>query len=338
MLGAQAETLWLRGLVLSALVAGMSGCWQPPTGAPCSSSADCCAEGPSHLCDTSYSVCVANQFCAADPRCFGSRFGLCGGTGERCGDGVCSPSEGCSACPADCGGCGGCGDSLCLGTESCSSCEIDCGTCPTADCSASDATWSGSVPCFPIAGTPQFVVDRLMSLWNAGPTTICAYDPRAGGSSPCGPLVPNNAVFCPVDVSIQWDMLFMEQQAFTHGDFAPVAIVAHEWGHFNQHRLGVVNGTRLPIQNELHADCQAGVFAAVEESAGLLSMGDVMEAFSSLCSASDPSGWFDPRGHGDCPTRVSAFRWGYEHGRSRLGELCSSGGSADRAMLEICAN
>ena len=63
-----------------------------------------------------------------------------------------------------------------------------------------------------------------------------------------------------------------------------------------------------------------------------------MAAFESLCAAGDPVGWFDPRGHGDCTMRVSAFRWGYENGRRRTNELCMSGPPADAAMLEICAN
>jgi hypothetical protein len=52
-----------------------------PSGKPCTTTADCCDQGPSSLCDTQHYVCQPNSFCASDARCYGSRFGQCSGTG-----------------------------------------------------------------------------------------------------------------------------------------------------------------------------------------------------------------------------------------------------------------
>jgi predicted metalloprotease len=90
------------------------------------------------------------------------------------------------------------------------------------------------------------------------------------------------------------------------------------------------------LQNEQHADCQAGIFAAVEEAAGNLQMGDPDEAYSSLCDGGDRTGWFDPNGHGTCQDRVNAFRWGYSNATTHLAEIC--GPAAQSVMVEICRN
>ena len=113
-------------------------------------------------------------------------------------------------------------------------------------------------------------------------------------------------------------------------------IIAHAWGHRNQASAGLFNSGRSTFQNEQHADCQAGIFAAVAEARGLLQMGDVMEAFASLCAASGTSGWFDPSSHGTCSERVAAFEQGYTAGRAELAQVCST--RVLPTMLQICAN
>jgi len=51
--------------------------------------------------------------------------------GGVCGDAVCSPTEDCSSCSADCGACTTCGNGTCESGETCSNCAPDCGACPT---------------------------------------------------------------------------------------------------------------------------------------------------------------------------------------------------------------
>jgi predicted metalloprotease len=143
-------------------------------------------------------------------------------------------------------------------------------------------------------------------------------------------------LYCPTDNTISWDINFMNTQFAQFGDFAPAVIIAHEWGHRNQALAGLLGGARSTFQNEQHADCQAGIFAAAAEDRGLLQMGDVMEAFGSLCAAGGTSGWFDPTSHGSCSERVAAFQHGYTTARTELTRVCST--SALQTMLQICQN
>jgi hypothetical protein len=72
----------------------------------------------------------------------------------RCGDDVCSGSESCSRCAADCGVCppeAVCGDGTCTGGESCSTCATDCGVCPPTDV-CGDGVCSGEEDCAACAG------------------------------------------------------------------------------------------------------------------------------------------------------------------------------------------
>lgn len=195
--------------------------------------------------------------------------------------------------------------------------------------------WSGAIVCAALPPVYQFVADRLSTFWQTGPSQICNYDSRLGGFGACGPLLPNNAFYCSLDDMIASDMLFFADQAGRFGDFAPVAILAHEWGHLNQQRLGQLNGPTTKVQ-ELHADCQAGVFAAFEEDAGNLQMGDVDEAFASLCSAGDPvaAPWFQPGAHGTCSERHEAFSHGLDTARAILDRLCT--GDRLATMRAIC--
>lgn len=319
-------TLHRTALIAVALVAAGAGAGCPtfPEGPPCASTADCCQTGPADLC--SDGECVYNQFCAGDPNCFGSRFGVC--TATVCGDGVCSPGE---LCASDCTA-PTCGDGRCSPGESCPS------DCPQGSCAAVPmATWPGAARCLPLPPVARFVVDELTSLWGIGPTTICAYQPFAGAGNACGALPPNNAVYCGGDNSISWDVQFMDAQFAQFGDFAPVVVVAHEWGHRNDAANGLLGNPSIPqVYKELHADCQAGIFAAFEESRGLLSMGDAEEAFRSLCSLGGASGWFDPSGHGSCEERVASFMRGLNGGRANLSSVCASTQAALQAALAIC--
>jgi len=175
-----------------------------------------------------------------------------------------------------------------------------------------------------------------VTTWETGPQLICSYSPYDALAGGCGPLAPGNAFYCAVDNTVSWDYEFLNGQYYMFGDFARVTIIAHEWGHRNQAALGLFGGNRTTFQNEQHADCQAGIFAAVAEARGFVDMGDPMEAFASLCSAAGLSGWFDPTSHGTCDERVAAFQHGYLSAREQLAQVC--GPSPLTVMASICAN
>jgi hypothetical protein len=189
-------------------------------------------------------------------------------------------------------------------------------------------------PCGDVGPVATGVARELAILWNTEPSSICGYFSGANG---CGPLAPNNAFYCRNDDSISYHMPFMDQMSAQRGDFVPVVILAHEWGHLNQARAGLFNPTRATIQNELHADCQAGIFTAVEELQGHLEVGDAQAAFQAFCDFGDPATpWFNPDPHGNCADRTSSFVRGYNAGKAFADSICSPNGFA--TMLQACAN
>ncbi|MCC7365455.1 MAG: neutral zinc metallopeptidase [Dehalococcoidia bacterium] len=133
----------------------------------------------------------------------------------------------------------------------------------------------------------------------------------------CGTATPYNAFYCPLDHSIYFDADFLGAELEGTGDFGPVFVIAHEWGHLVQANLGIlVDPDRFSIQNELQADCFAGVYTSDAEERGLLEEGDLDEAVTSLLAAGDPDDtpWYDPQAHGTSEERVQAFAAGMEGG------------------------
>ena len=72
------------------------------------------------------------------------------------------------------------------------------------------------------------------------------------------------------------------------GDFAPIVVTAHEWGHHVQWLLGVVPEPGNAF--ELQADCLAGAYASDAGQQGLLDPGDITEAVASRRRHGDPLG------------------------------------------------
>ncbi|MBL8144717.1 MAG: neutral zinc metallopeptidase [Acidobacteria bacterium] len=137
---------------------------------------------------------------------------------------------------------------------------------------------------------------------------------RAPQATDCGPFQTPNARYCPSTHKIYWDIgLFEEQLAF--GDFAPVFILAHEWGHLIQQLIGALDTARgyIGIQVELQADCLAGEYAANARQRGLLERGDDNEATLALQRGGDglDDPWFDVRAHGTAGQRIDAFAYGF---------------------------
>lgn len=194
--------------------------------------------------------------------------------------------------------------------------------------------WTGTQACFRLNDFELALLAELTTVWKTAPSTICSYDGSLGGQGPCGVLLPGNAFYCGVDQSIGWDVPFMNYQFSVHGDFAAVTVLAHEWGHLNQDLTQYAfMGTKA---GELHADCQAGIFAAIEEDRGNLNVGDVCEAFSTLVSAGDPvyTPWFQPQQHGTAAERVASFERGYFGALQNLDALC--GNAPLSVMRALC--
>lgn len=133
----------------------------------------------------------------------------------------------------------------------------------------------------------------------------------------CGRALLNNAFYCSADHSIYYDENFLKGELDTNGDFAPVLIIAHEWGHLVQSLVGILQDESLyTIQLELQADCLAGVWAADADERGLLDEGDFEEGIVALFRVRDPKGtpFYDPQAHGTAGERIDAFNNGYDFG------------------------
>lgn len=131
----------------------------------------------------------------------------------------------------------------------------------------------------------------------------------------CGVMEQPNASYCAASHKIFWDASLFATQ-YRLGDFAPVFILAHEWGHLVQRELGLLDSSAglLPIQLELQADCLAGWYANDAAQRKMLDPGDDDEAVLSLRRAGDnlDSPWFDTRAHGSPGLRIDAFTYGFE--------------------------
>ncbi len=104
-------------------------------------------------------------------------------------------------------------------------------------------------------------------------------------------------------------------------------VLAHEFAHAIQLRIGALDRALPTITTEQQADCFAGSWtgrAARGESATVqFSDGDVRAGLIAMTKVSDPVGTdqFMPGGHGSGFDRVGAFQVGYNEGPSRCAEL-----------------
>jgi uncharacterized protein len=134
-------------------------------------------------------------------------------------------------------------------------------------------------------------------------------------STKCGRAVPNNAFYCSLDHSISYDIDFLTNAYQNIGDYALVAILAHEWGHLVQAHL-YSNGAYFSIQMELQADACAGAYTQYALQTGLLEQGDLEEGALNTYNSGDNSPWFASGAHGSPQQRYNAFMKGYQYGIS----------------------
>jgi predicted metalloprotease len=104
-------------------------------------------------------------------------------------------------------------------------------------------------------------------------------------------------------------------------------VLAHEFAHAIQLRIGALDQALPTIRTEQQADCFAGAWtgraARGEASTVRFSDGDVRAGLIAMTKVSDPVGidQFDPGGHGSGFDRVGAFQVGFNDGPARCAEL-----------------
>jgi predicted metalloprotease len=131
----------------------------------------------------------------------------------------------------------------------------------------------------------------------------------------CGPAGPEDfAFYCPADAAVYYSPEGFADHERRIGDFAPIVVIAHEWGHHVQWLLDIAPKPGNAF--ELQADCLAGAYASYAGQRGLLDPGDVTEAVASSAEAGDPLGLPQdaPGAHGINDDRVISFMRGYLDG------------------------
>jgi uncharacterized protein len=128
----------------------------------------------------------------------------------------------------------------------------------------------------------------------------------------CGPAGPESlAFYCPAEEAIYYAPTGLEAHRRRIGDFAPIVVMAHEWGHHVQTLLGIP--PRPGNTFELQADCLAGAYTSDAGQRGLLDPGDITEAVDMSATMGDPLGLPQdtPGAHGINDDRITAFMRGY---------------------------
>ncbi|PZD74317.1 hypothetical protein C1752_01316 [Acaryochloris thomasi RCC1774] len=139
-----------------------------------------------------------------------------------------------------------------------------------------------------------------------------AYEYRSIAKTPCGIAGKFNAIYCLHNHSIYVNVPLLEQANYQAGDFAAITILAHEYGHAVQNQLGLSRLHRYLVQEELQADCFAGVYAQDANRRRLLDPTDVQEGYTQSYMSGQNN--FHPNSHGTRRQRARAFYRGVTHG------------------------
>ena len=129
---------------------------------------------------------------------------------------------------------------------------------PSADATVADlqAYWASTMPDVYGQAYEAIPADRLFPYSASNPPPGCG----TRGDTPYA-QVAGNAFYCSVGDFVAWDT----QELFPRlteqfGAFAPALVLAHEWGHAVQARVGF--DTYQTVYLEQQADCFAGAWAA----------------------------------------------------------------------------
>jgi len=163
--------------------------------------------------------------------------------------------------------------------------------------------------------------EPMLVLFNDEVASACG-----GASSATGPF------YCPRDRKVYIDLSFfrdLDRRFGAPGDFAQAYVVAHEVGHHVQNVLGVLSSpagmTRVEanaqsVQQELQADCLAGMWGNSTGGRNLLEPGDVEEGLRAAAAIGDDRIQRSTQGrvvpesftHGSSAERVAALRRGLQ--------------------------
>ncbi|MCW5206414.1 neutral zinc metallopeptidase [Desulfobulbus sp. F5] len=145
--------------------------------------------------------------------------------------------------------------------------------------------------------------------------------------------------YCPGDQQVYIDLSFFDELKHRFkapGDFAQAYVIAHEVGHHVQTLLGIsskvhaarkqmnkTEANKILVQQELQADCFAGVWAYhAHESRQMLEAGDVEEGLAAASAVGDDTlqkqaqGYVTPDSftHGSAAQRMQWFKTGLQSG------------------------
>ena len=138
------------------------------------------------------------------------------------------------------------------------------------------------------------------------------------------------AFYCEFEDFLMYDDGDQSLLAPLAADFGPAVmgiVLAHEFGHAIQSRVGALDQFLPTIYTEQQADCFAGAWAgqAYRGESPLLRLGDadVRAGLIAMLEVRDPVGTdqFVPGGHGSAFDRVGAFQEGFVSGAQRCSEL-----------------
>jgi predicted metalloprotease len=192
-------------------------------------------------------------------------------------------------------------------------------------CSGTDAEGYDGDICYTIESLDRFWAKEFatLGLTYQPPDGPYPYDARVPPEGPCY-AAGLNALYCRLNDAIYFEEPNMLRPWHAdYGDFAPLFVLAHEWGHAIQERMDLLgDASVLNIDKELQADCFAGAWAQYLENGDeiyVLEEGDVDEALTGLLELRDSVGlpWVDSQAHGTAFQRIEAFLMGYRGGRPR---------------------
>ncbi len=157
----------------------------------------------------------------------------------------------------------------------------------------------------------------------------CGTDPRD---------LVDNAFYCespdsPNADSISWDRAFLAELADASGRFLPALVMAHEYGHAIQARVGYPGSS---ILTETQADCLAGAWtawvAAGEAEHTRIRRAELDQVLGGYLQLRDPvgTGQRNDQAHGSFFDRVSAFQEGFDDGAP----ACRDGFGPDRVFTQ----
>ena len=162
--------------------------------------------------------------------------------------------------------------------------------------------------------------------------------PNGIGCGAAASDVENNAFYCVSpdalnSDSISYDRAFLAELGSDFGRFIPALVMAHEFGHAVQARVGSPSAS---IAVETQADCLAGVWtrwvAEGEAEHSVLRTPELDELLRGYLQLRDPVGTSprEQQAHGSYFDRVAAFQEGFDSG----GEACRDNFGPDRAFTQ----